>query len=101
MNASASPLRSIGPVLRKILHPDHDPLSLNSGVRLAGLFGMVDEQGEERRGAQRETPAEREAEKNPSEQQDLEKAPEGRDEPPADAVERGKRDPTSPWLGGG
>ena len=26
---------------------------------------------------------------------------EGRDVPPADTVERGKRDPADPWLGGG
>ena len=26
---------------------------------------------------------------------------EGRDVPPAESVERGKRDPADPWLGGG
>jgi hypothetical protein len=62
---------------------------------------MVDEQGSDRRGAQQETPAEREAKKNPSAQQDFEKPPEGRDEAPADTVEQGKRSPQSPWLGGG
>jgi hypothetical protein len=62
---------------------------------------MVDEQGKERRGAQQESPAEREDEKNPAKQQDLEKPSEGRDEPPADAVKRGKRSPDSPWMGGG
>jgi hypothetical protein len=62
---------------------------------------MVDEQGKQRRGAQQESPAEREAEKNPANQQDLEKPSEGRDEPPADAVKPGKRSPDSPWMGGG
>ena len=62
---------------------------------------MVDEQGTERRGAQQETPAEREAEKNPANHQDLEKPPEGRDVPPTKAVEEGKRDSQSPWMGGG
>lgn len=62
---------------------------------------MTDEQGNDRRGAQQETPAERESKKNPSEQQDLERPPEGRDEAPAETVEQGKRNPQSPWLGGG
>ena len=62
---------------------------------------MAEEQGSERKGAQRESPAEREAKKNPSEKQDLEKPAEGRDEPPAEAVEQEKRSPKSPWLGGG
>jgi hypothetical protein len=63
--------------------------------------GMIDEQGDERRGAQQETSAEREAKKNPANQQDLEQPPEGRDEPPAETAEKGKRDPDSPWMGGG
>jgi hypothetical protein len=62
---------------------------------------MVDEQGDERRGAQQEKPAEREVKKNPSNQQDLEKAPPGRDEPPTKATTPGKRSPESPWMGGG
>jgi hypothetical protein len=62
---------------------------------------VVDEQGDERRGAQQETVAEREARKNPANRQDLEQPPEGRDEPPAEAVKEGNRDPKSPWLGGG
>jgi hypothetical protein len=62
---------------------------------------MVEEQGNERAGAQQESPAEREAKKNPSEKQDLEKPPEGRDEPPAETLEQGKRSPKSPWMGGG
>jgi hypothetical protein len=62
---------------------------------------MVDEQGDERRGAQQETPSEREAKKNRATKQDLAQPPEGRDEPPAETVEDGKRDPKSPWLGGG
>jgi hypothetical protein len=52
-------------------------------------------------GAQRESPAERESKKNPASRQDLEKPPQGRDEPPADTVTRGKRSPDSPWMGGG
>jgi hypothetical protein len=62
---------------------------------------MVEEQGSERRGAQQETPAEREAKKNPADQQDLEGPPEGRDEAPEKTVEQGKRSSKSPWLGGG
>ena len=62
---------------------------------------MTDEQGKERRGAQQESPAERDAKDNPSKKQDLEKPPEGRDEPPKETVKKGKRDKKSPWLGGG
>lgn len=62
---------------------------------------MTDEQGDEKRGAQQESPAEREARKNPANQQDLGKPSEGRDQPPAETVEEGKRSPNSPWLGGG
>ncbi len=62
---------------------------------------MTSEQGNEQRGAQLETPGEREAKKNPAKQQDLEKPPEGRDEAPSEAVDKGKRDPDSPWMGGG
>jgi hypothetical protein len=61
----------------------------------------MDEQGDERRGAQQETPAEREAKKNPSNHQDLEESPQGRDEPPAQPVKKGQRSPDSPWMGGG
>jgi hypothetical protein len=62
---------------------------------------MVDEQGEAQRGAQQETAAEREAKKNPADQQDLAQPPEGRDTPPAEPVKRGKRNAESPWMGGG
>jgi len=62
---------------------------------------MADQQDNETRGAQQETTAEREAKKNPANDQDLEKPPEGRDQPPADAIKKEKRDPKSPWLGGG
>jgi len=62
---------------------------------------MVDEQGTERRGAQQETPAEREAEKNPTNQQDREKPAEGRDAAPTESIEKGKRSTDSPWMGGG
>jgi hypothetical protein len=62
---------------------------------------MVDEQGDERRGAQQESTAEREAKNNPSTQQDLEAPPEGRDEPPTEKLRKGKRGPESPWMGGG
>ena len=62
---------------------------------------MVDEHGDERSGAQQVSPAEREAKKNPANQQDLTKPPQGRDEPPATPVEQRKRDPDSPWMGGG
>lgn len=62
---------------------------------------MVDEHGDERRGAQRKSPAEREAEHNPANQQDLEKPAPGRDEPPTKPVEQGKRTRDSPWMGGG
>ena len=59
--------------------------------------GMVDEQGDERRGAQQENPAEREAKKNPANRQDLEKPSEGRDKPPDETVEKGKRSPERPY----
>ena len=62
---------------------------------------MVEEQGDERRGAQQESPADREAKKDAAEKQDLGKPPDGRDEPPAETVEQGKRSPSSPWMGGG
>ncbi len=62
---------------------------------------MADEQGTERRGAQQETPAEREAEKTPTNQQDLEKPAEGRDAAPTEPIENGKRSTDSPWMGGG
>ena len=60
---------------------------------------MVDEQGDERRGAQRLSVK---LKKNPADKQEaLEKPSEGRDKPPAETVEKGKRSPDSPWLGGG
>ena len=62
---------------------------------------MTDEQGDERRGAQQESPAEREAGKNQANQQDLGRPSEGRDQPPAQTVEERKRTPNSPWMGGG
>ena len=62
---------------------------------------MADQQDNETRGTQQETTAEREAKKNPANDQDIEKPAEGRDEPPADAIKQGKRDAKSPWLGGG
>ena len=71
------------------------------GIKVANTPGVVEEHGNERKGAQQESPAEREAKKNPSQKQDLKKPPEGRDEPPADTVEQGKRSPKSPWMGGG
>jgi hypothetical protein len=62
---------------------------------------MGTERHDERRAPQHESPAEREARKNPANQQDLDKPAQGRDEPPGDAVKSGKRDPESPWMGGG
>jgi hypothetical protein len=62
---------------------------------------MVPEQGDEERGAQQESPSEREARKNQANRQDLERHPEGRDEAPAEVTEKGKRSPDSPWMGGG
>jgi hypothetical protein len=62
---------------------------------------MVDEQGDERRAPQNESTGEREARKNPANQQDLNKPAQGRDEPPAEPVEQHKRGPESPWMGGG
>ena len=62
---------------------------------------MVDEHNRKKQGAQQENPAEREAKKNPANQQDLDKPAEGRDEAPADRVKEGKRSPKSPWMGGG
>jgi hypothetical protein len=62
---------------------------------------MPDEQGDERRGAQEESSAEREARRNPANRQDLEKPPEGRDVPPTKPIKEGVRDPASPWMGGG
>ncbi len=71
------------------------------GTQSCRCVGMVEEQGNEREGAQQVSPAEREAKKNPSDKQDLEKPSEGRDKPPAETVEQGKRSPKSPWMGGG
>lgn len=64
---------------------------------------MTDEQGIERRvpQPQHESAAERETKKNPANQQDQTRPPQGRDVPPADTAERSKRDPDSPWMGGG
>ena len=62
---------------------------------------MTAEHGDDRRGAQQESAAEREARKNQSNHQDPDKPPEGRDQPPAEAVKDGKRSPKSPWMGGG
>jgi hypothetical protein len=62
---------------------------------------MTEEHGHERRGAQQESPADREAKNNPANQQDFEAPPEGRDAPPAEKVETGERGTESPWLGGG
>jgi hypothetical protein len=62
---------------------------------------MTNEQGDERRGAQQETSAEREAKKNPSNDQDPSRPAEGRDAPPAGPLKEGDRDLDSPWLGGG
>ena len=76
-------------------------LTHQSGPDLAHSQRMVEEHGHDRTGAQQESPAEREAKKNPAEKQDLEKPSEGRDEPPAETVENGKRSPDSPWMGGG
>jgi len=72
----------------------------NDGNRDCKTLRMIDEQGNEREGAQQETPAEREAKKNPSQKQDLDKPPEDRDKPPAETVKKGKRRPEDPWLGG-
>ena len=62
---------------------------------------MSEEQGHERRGAQQETAAEREAKKNPAGDQDFEKPSAGRDKPPDETVQKGKRSSDSPWMGGG
>jgi len=61
----------------------------------------MEEQGDETRGAQQESTHEREQKRNPAEQQDLTKPAEGRDAPPRETVKKGKRDPKSPWMGGG
>jgi hypothetical protein len=62
---------------------------------------MADEHDRKKYGAQQETPAEREAKKNPANQQNLERPAEGRDEAPAKSIEKGKRSSKSPWMGGG
>jgi hypothetical protein len=62
---------------------------------------MVDEQGDERRGAQQESPAARENKKNPANRQDLDRPSEGRDKAPEKTEKTGKRSPDSPWMGGG
>lgn len=62
---------------------------------------MVDEQGDERRAPQQQSAAERENKKNPANQQDPGKPPQGRDQPPDHAIDTGKRSPDSPWMGGG
>ena len=71
-----------------------------SGLRFARPAYM-EEHGDETRGAQRESPHEREQKHNPAEQQDLNKPAEGRDVPPSEDVKKGRRGPESPWMGGG
>jgi len=61
----------------------------------------MDEQGDAEQGAQEESPAEREFKRNPANQQDLGRPPGGRDEPPEESAQKGKRSPDSPWMGGG
>ena len=75
-------------------------VAITFGPKVSENSGMVDKQGDES-GAQQESPAEREAKKNPANKQDLEKPSEGRDTPPDETVEKGKRSPDSPWMGGG
>ena len=59
----------------------------------------MDEPQDRRKAPQNISPGERE-EKNRAGEQDLDKSAEGRDVPPEDTGEP-KRDPKSPWLGGG
>ena len=81
--------------------PGHFLIDRRRGIEVAPTTYMVDEQGDERRGAQQESPLDREAKKNPADKQDFEKPPEGRDEPPAETTEQRDRSPSSPWMGGG
>lgn len=61
---------------------------------------MADTNRDENRGAQEESPGEREARERGVDRRELEKPAEGRDLPPEDAgVPR--RDLDSPWMGGG
>jgi hypothetical protein len=69
-----------------------------SGLQLSA---DMEEHGDERRGAQRESPHEREQKRNPAERQDLNKPAEGRDRPPDEDLKQRKRSPKSPWMGGG
>jgi hypothetical protein len=62
---------------------------------------MIDQKHDDRRAPQHESPAERENKKNPANQQELDKPPAGRDEPPAEPIDQGKRSRNGPWLGGG
>jgi hypothetical protein len=62
---------------------------------------MNQQRDDKRRPPQEESAAERQNKKNPANQQDLGKPPAGRDEPPSEATEPGKRSPDSPWMGGG
>jgi hypothetical protein len=73
--------------------------TLRRGTNFAPFTAMPDEQGVAERGAQQETPLEREAKKNPANRQDLEKPSRGRDSAPTD--KQAERDPDSPWMGGG
>jgi hypothetical protein len=61
----------------------------------------MEEHGDETRGAQRESPYEREQKRTANEQQDFEKPAEGRDVPPSEDVSKNKRGTESPWMGGG
>jgi len=61
----------------------------------------MEEHGDNARGAQQETPLEREQKRNPAEQQDLKRPAEGRDVPPPEEIKKGKRSRKSPWMGGG
>jgi hypothetical protein len=61
----------------------------------------MDDNPDRERGAQEEQPGDREAKRAPSNQQDFNRPPEGRDRVPDDEVVKGKRSTESPWMGGG
>jgi hypothetical protein len=86
--------------LRRAFQRRRSAGKIAGGTEVAPHAGM-DEQGDDTRGAQRESPHEREQKRNPAEKQDVNKPAEGRDVPPSDDVKKGKRDPKSPWMGGG
>lgn len=62
---------------------------------------MADQRPQPPAGSTGPTPGDRPVHEPAPPQDDRPDHPEGRDEPPAEPIEGGKRDPGDPWMGGG